>query len=207
MDSGIRDNFWKDVYPTWKNETFDIFEKYLTKDKQFLEIGAWIGASSLYAGRLSSYVVCVEPDPSISKILQDNIKTNCLDTIFNIENCAICNEITQLLGNISNSTYPINKNTTDLAISNTITFNEIIEKYKLNNLSLIKVDIGGTEEDILNNLLEYSNTYKVPIYISFYYERWNDKNLNRFSNLNEYQKENIISSPCSSILFDYSISQ
>ena len=206
MDGGENDNFWKDIYPTWENEAFDIFDEYLKKDKQFLDIGAWIGPSSLYASRLSSYVVCIEADTIIAKNLQHNINTNFLDTNIDIETSAIyCESSKMLFGPNSNSSTSQIKltQTTDFdVLTNTITLDEVIEKYKLNNLSLIKVDIGGGEEYILNDLLEYSKINNVPLYITFYYERWNDKNLDRFLHLNKDQKEQIVSSPFSSILLN-----
>jgi hypothetical protein len=86
-------------------------------------------------------------------------------------------------------------------LTNTITLDEIIKKYNLNNLSLIKVDIEGGEEHILNQLFEFSTSKKVPVYISFHYTWWNDKNLDRFTFLNVYQKKKIIETPFCSILF------
>lgn len=176
MNDDANDAFWKDIYPTWKNEIFDIFDVYLKKDKQFLDIGAGIGGLSLYASRLSSYVVCVESDPIIAERLQHNINTNLLDTKFDIEI------------DYKNSVFAV------------------IEKYNLHNLSLINLDIQGDEEYIFDNLLEYCKSVKVPIYITFYYEKWHDKNVDRFLYLNECQKEIINRSLVSSILFDYSVS-
>ena len=66
----------KNIFSTWEEETFDVFDKYLKKDKQFLDIGAWVGTTALYASRLSSYVVCVEADPVSVKKLQNNINNN-----------------------------------------------------------------------------------------------------------------------------------
>lgn len=209
MDGGSNEHFWKEIYPTWENEAFDIFDEYLKKDKQFLEIGAWIGPSSLYASRLSSYVVCVEADPTIAKNLQHNINTNFLDTNIDIETSAIYCEATKMLFgpttsefNESTSQLKLTQTTDSDALINTITLDEIIEKYKLNNLSLIKVDIGGGEEYILNSLLEYSKLNNVPVYITFYYEKWNDKNLDRFVHLNTEHKEKISSLLLCSILLN-----
>ena len=213
MDGGITDEFWKDIYPNWENETFDIFDKYLKKDKQYLDIGAWVGVTALYASRLSSYVVCIEADPVSVKKLQQNINTNILNTIIDIENSAIYNESTKIIfgPNSNNITSQFNDSGSQIKLSktkesdiliNTITFEEIIKKYNLNNLGLIKVDIEGGEENILDILLEYSITNSIPIYISFHYDWWNNKNLDRFKYLNSFHKEKIINSPFTSILFN-----
>ena len=212
FDGGINDYFWENIYPNWENETFDIFDKYLNKEKQFLDIGAWVGVTCLYASRLSSYVVCVEADPERVKKLQHNINTNLLETNIDIEPSAIYNELTNIVfgPNQFSSTSQLNDSMSQIKLSKTnnsdliiktITLDEIIQKYSLNNLSLIKVDIEGGEEHILNNLLEYSNSNNVPIYISFHYDWWVDKNLDRFLYLQNEHKTQIINSPFCSILF------
>jgi FkbM family methyltransferase len=212
FDGGINDYFWENIYPNWENDTFDIFDKYLNKEKQFLDIGSWVGVTCLYASRLSSYVVCVEADPVSAKKLQHNINTNLLDTNIDIEHSAIYNESTNVVfgPNQFSSTSQLNDSMSQIKLSETnnsdvmiktITLDEIIKKYNLNNLSLIKVDIEGGEEYILNDLLEYSNSNIVPIYISFHYDWWIDKNLDRFLHLQSHHKTQIISSPFCSILF------
>jgi FkbM family methyltransferase len=214
MNGGINDHFWKNIYPYWENETFDVFDKYLKKDKQFLDIGAWIGVTSLYASRFSSYVVSVECDPESIKILNTHINNNCIDTIIDIEPFAIYNNnVPVIFGPNSNSQSSqfndsmsqtkLEKTKDEDIFVNTITLKEIITKFNLNNLSLIKVDIEGGEENILNDLLEHSKSNKIPIYISFHYDWWNDKNLDRFTHLNDLHKNQIKTSPLSSILFEF----
>lgn len=212
MDGGINDYFWKQIYPNWENETFDIFDKYLNKEKQFLDIGAWVGVTCLYASRLSSYVVCVEADPVSVKKLQYNINTNLLDTNIIIEDSAIYHESSNVIFgpnkfsltsqlNDSMSQIKLNKTNDSDILTKTITLDEIIKKYSLNNLSLIKVDIEGGEEYILNDLLDYSYLKNIPVYISFHYDWWLDKNLDRFMHLQSNHKNQIINNPFTSILF------
>lgn len=212
MDGGSNDDFWKYIYTEWNNEIFDIFDKYLNKNKQFLDIGSWIGVTALYASRLSSYVVCVEADPHSVKKLQHNINTNILDTNVDIENSAIYSESTNILfGPIStSSTSKFNDSTNKIKLTQTtdsdiliktITLHDIIKKYNLNNLSLINVDIQGGEEYILDHLLEYSISNNVAVYINFHYYMWNDTNLDRFVYLNSDIKTQIINLPFCSILF------
>jgi FkbM family methyltransferase len=212
MDGCINDYFWINIYPDWKNDTFDIFDKYLDKTKQFLDIGAWVGVTSLYASRKSSYVVCVEADPVSVEKLKFHINTNYIDTVIDVEPTAIYSETTEILfgPNTTSSTSEFNDSMSQIKISQTksndiltktITFNEIITKYNLNNLSLIKVDIEGGEEYILDEILEYAKLNNVPAYISFHYDWWNDNNLNRFRHLDDSHKHSIISDPFCSILF------
>jgi len=206
------DHFWKDIYSNWENETFDIFDKYLDPNKQFLDIGAWIGTTCLYASRKSSYVVSVEADHLSVEKLKTNILLNYLDVKVDVENSAIYNETTKILfgPNSSSNTSNFNDSMSQIKLiqtkendrlTNTITFHDIINKYKLNNLSLIKVDIEGGEEFILEEILDYTMIHKIPSYISFHYTWWNDKNLDRFIHLSDIQKNVIRNNPFCSILF------
>ena len=206
------DHFWNDIYSNWESETFDIFDKYLDPNKQFLDIGAWIGTTCLYASRKSSYVVCVEADPISVEKLKTNILLNYFGVQVDVENSAIYNETTKILfgPNSSSNTSNFNDSMSQIKLiqtkkndilTNTITFNDIIHKYNLNNLSLIKVDIEGGEEFILGEILEYIKISKIPAYISFHYSWWNDKNLDRFSNLSYTNKNEIKNNPFCSILF------
>jgi hypothetical protein len=67
---------------------------------------------------------------------------------------------------------------------------------------LIKVDIEGGEEYILNDLHELYNVYHIPLYISFHYSWWQNKDLDRFEWLTSGQKQNILNYPFTSIMFE-----
>jgi FkbM family methyltransferase len=84
----------------------------------------------------------------------------------------------------------------------TITLESIITNYQINpsEIGLIKVDIEGGEENILNDLNDIHKKYKIPIYISFHLTWWNDKNLDRFEWLSDTIKNQIQADPFASIL-------
>ena len=83
-------NFWKNIFPQWENETFDIFDRFLQKDKIFIDIGGWIGTTCIYSSRKSKYVYVVEADYMSCVDLSNNCKINC-DNVTIISN-AIFNE-------------------------------------------------------------------------------------------------------------------
>ena len=85
----------------------------------------------------------------------------------------------------------------------TITLNRILEIYNIdpNEISLIKVDIEGGEEYILNDLYNMYKEYNVALYISFHYTWWKDKNLKRFDFMTEEMRNNIENNPFTSIVF------
>lgn len=175
-------DFWKNHYSSWKNNKFQVFDRFLNKDKIFIDIGAWIGATCIYASRKSKHIFAIEPDINSNESLSQNCKNN-------------CNNYTIINKSISN--------TTDID-TKTITIQDIITEYNIDiqNISLINVDIEGYEEDILNDLYEIHTTHNIPLYISFYYNNWNNNDIDRFVFLTEEQKNIIKSDSNISILFN-----
>jgi predicted RNA methylase len=164
--------FWKNIYTNWENDTFAVFDKYLNKDKIFIDIGGWIGTTCMYGSRKSKHVYSIEADINSFNDMSDNCKINCKNN-YTLINNAIFN------------------------------INNIIEKYTINpyEISLIKVDIKGGEENILHDLYTFYKLHNIPMYIRFHYSWWNDKNLNRFIFLTDTHKNEIIANPFTSILF------
>ena len=83
------DNFWTHIYPThWENQTFDAILPHLSKDKTFIDIGAWQGPISLVAQKYSKQCLCFEPDPYAYQYLIQNVESNMFDNII-CENVAV----------------------------------------------------------------------------------------------------------------------
>jgi len=214
-NDNINLSFWKDTYTQWKNDAFEVFDKFLSKDKIFIDIGDWIGATTMYGSRKSKHVYSIEADKLSFNDMKTNMMANCANNytlinkaIFNIdnikvkfgknmhlENSIICDTTSQFNSNdaISNEYY----------ITETITLNSIIKNYDIdvNDISLINVDIDGAEENILNDLHDIHIKYRIPLFVSFYYSMWDDKNLDRFPFLSQSIKNKIITNPSISIIF------
>jgi FkbM family methyltransferase len=209
-------NFWENIYTNWERDTFDIFDKFLDKNKIFIDIGGWIGTTAMYGSRKSKYVYSIEADTKSFNDMSINLKNNCKQNytlidkaIYNINNIELTFGKNKFLDNskMNDSTshiYTDNKSSSECYSIQTITLQYIIEKNNINphEISLIKVDIEGGEENILNDLFSIHVNYNVPLYISFHFDWWNDRNLNRFEFLTEVHKKNIITSPFISILFN-----
>jgi hypothetical protein len=155
-------DFWTNKYLSWKQEFFDIFDKYMDINKIFIDIGAWIGTNSLYASRKSKHVYCIESDKQSFEDLTTNMKANCFNN-YTLINKTICN---------------IDKFMQDFNIN-------------INEISFIKVDIKGEEENILLDLYNIHKKHNIPLYLNFYYNSWKDKNLDRFDFLSDNQKKQI----------------
>lgn len=186
--------FCKNDYNNKENETFEILDKYLSQDKIFIVIGEWIGTTAMYGSRKSKHVYSIESDSILCNNILMNLKTNCVENytvinkaIFNVDNLKLKDDSTSHIYNNEN----------------TITLEQIIQTYQINipEISLIKVDIEGGEENILNDLFDMRVKNNTPLYISFHYTWWKDKNLERFGFLSENVKNQIINNPFISIFF------
>ena len=185
-------NWFIENYSTWEPDTFDVFDKYLDNNKIFIDLGGWIGTTCLYAAKKSKYVYVVEADPYSVEGLKNNCIVNNLTNImiidkpiYNIDDIDIKfgkNVYTKSNWNESMSKIVDNDKIDDYIILKSITLNKIIDdnKIDMNNISLLKIDIEGGEENILTELLEINKKYKIPLWLSFHLPWWKDKNINRF---------------------------
>lgn len=181
--------WWKAHYHRWEPQTFRVLDRYLSKVKDFLDIGTWIGPVSLYAAPYCRKILGVECD----KASVFEMTLNALVNDFNIEviNRAIYDKPNQQIWfgpnsfnsswntlNLSTSQIHQNKSTElDYQVTS-ITFKELIQRNL--DLSLIKIDIEGAEEYLLDNLLEYLKSSDVPVLISFHLTWWRKYSLNDF---------------------------
>lgn len=65
--------FWdKFANGTWEPATFDMLDAHADPDRDFVDIGAWVGPLTLWASDLYRSVIAVEPDPTAWAILRAN---------------------------------------------------------------------------------------------------------------------------------------
>jgi FkbM family methyltransferase len=206
-------SFWENVYESWENDTFNVFDTYLRKDKIFIDIGGWIGTTAMYGCRKSKHVYVVEADNKSFSDLQINCSTNCTNytliqrAIYNEDNVSMVFGKNKHLSNskLNDSTSQlyteIPSDSNDYYYTETITLRTLLKDINPDDISLIKVDIEGGEEHILQDLYYYHSEHKLKVYVSFHYSWWTDKNLDRFSFLTPEQKVSIRKDPFISILF------
>jgi hypothetical protein len=170
-------SFWRDTYSGWEIEMFEVFDKYLTKDKVFIDIGKRITPTSLYASRKSKQVYGIEYDGDSSDSGGE-------------ANAAIMKD------NCSNYTL------IPSPLSLLETLETILKDGTLASAgSFIRVDIQGKEEDILSDLYDIHIKYKATLFINFNYMKWNNKNIDRFQFLTLRAKDIIKAYPSCYILF------
>lgn len=207
-------DFWLNNYLNWEQNTFDVFDSLLSSDKCFIDIGAWIGTTCIYSSYESKHVYAIEANKLAFKELKHHVDANCRNVtcinkaIYNESDKKVSFGKNKYLSNAryDDSTSQILEDNSEETIETieTITVKDLISRYNIdiNNISLIKVDIEGGEEYILDELLEIHYEYNVPMLISFHYAWWNNKSLNIFKNLSDKNKTKILNDKFVDILFN-----
>ena len=67
-------DYWHWIAEGRYNSEFEVYDRYLTPEHTFVDLGAWVGGHTLYASTIAQTLVAVEPDPVAYKILQENVK-------------------------------------------------------------------------------------------------------------------------------------
>lgn len=190
--SKIHQSFWKSAEKNeWEPYTFDLFDKFLTKDTIYIDIGAWIGPTTLYASKLCKMCYSIEPDPVAYKILFDTINVNNLENV-KLFNCSIFNYdgILQLgnNGNLGDSGTRTNqlKNLFETKCYKLSTF---ANKIQIDNQLFVKMDVEGSEIFIVEDI-DFFKKYTPTLYISAHYEFFKETNMweNNIKNVSKLYK-------------------
>jgi len=71
------ERFWTRVSSgQWEPGLFDVIDRYVTDDTIMLDMGAYIGAVTLYASNCAEKVFAFEPNPAAFKWLEKNVEYN-----------------------------------------------------------------------------------------------------------------------------------
>lgn len=160
-------NFWSDIYPDWEHSTFKVLDSFLAKDKDYLDIGAWVGPTVLYSSFIARNVIAVEPDPVAYKIVNTNLKIN------NINNVHVINKAASSLQKVSVQSHSfygdsMTRTVADLSAGIEVSTIGIDELLNMGDFSLIKIDIEGYEFDLIPDYAQVLNEAKVPLLVSLH---------------------------------------
>ena len=60
----------------WEPQTFSVLRRFAASDASYIDIGAWIGPTALFAASLAKRVYAIEPDPVAHAELVSNVQLN-----------------------------------------------------------------------------------------------------------------------------------
>lgn len=172
-----RSGFWNlAANDQWEKESFDVLDKYVVPGKAFVDIGAWIGALSIYAQKLGAIVFAIEPDHIAYQELNTNIALNGSEiksfpiAIAHVKDIISLNSMSK--GGFGNSESSLieRKKVADKTIVAATTLEYFIKYQEINvdDICLVKMDIEGGEILVIEQSKDFLQKHKPKIYISFH---------------------------------------
>jgi len=173
-------SWWETNYPSWENFTFDILDKFSNIDGVLIDVGTYSGHISLYAAQKYKKIYGFECDPIAYDCLQKNISINNYNNIESHYN-AVYKELTKIYvggGIFRSEPAPFGssgiaiegkeKETSNAILCDTVVLSEFLEKNNIQNISLIKMDIEGSERFLAEDIVKINKKYKCPLYLSLH---------------------------------------
>lgn len=156
--------FWNKVANgEWEPETFQLFDELITSDALFMDIGAWIGSTAMYAAQKSARTVAFEPDPIAFAELAANAELNAKRPWHkNLElvNKAINSDGSDLKigsrgsGGDSMTSALFSGSDCNWTVSGTTLQDALSEYSTLNQPVVLKIDIEGGEYELLPQIAQ-----------------------------------------------------
>ncbi len=191
---GVREAFWRKVNDgRWEPETFHVFDKYISGDTTVVDIGAWIGVTSLYAARKSKRVISFEPDSVAFKELSANIRMN--PDINNIEINNMCVGIETGKVRISPQNEPGDSSSSILLATDkegwevsSIALDGLFAEKKIAEPVFIKMDVEGYEYELAPIIKDLFKKYSVALYLSTHPRVFSMMDRNEVNNKSGFNK-------------------
>lgn len=190
--------WWTKKYQHWEDRTFDIFDMFLDPRHCFIDVGAWIGPTVLYAAAKAKHIYCFEPDPEAYRVLRLNLAVNPQYHNVTALNAALSDsDGSALLSSprpgdsestlipkrveareaINTGPLPEKPGVTSqldaltLVEVPTITMDTVRQAYSIDGCSLMKIDIEGGERIAVPALEPFLRHYRPALYLSLHWMR------------------------------------
>lgn len=156
----------------WEPETFEVLDRMLTPDGCYVDVGAWIGPTVLYAARLCREVVAVEPDPVAWSQLIRNLSLNGVRNVtplgFAVDDHK-GNGILYSRGGWGDSMSTTMIPSGDARPVPTMRLADLIGD---DEICLIKIDIEGAESRVLPDAAGFLAARRIPCLVSLHEPWW-----------------------------------
>ena len=165
--------FWRTLASgEWEHHTFRILDSLLQPDSLYLDFGAWIGPTVLYAARQCRHVFCLEPDAEAYERLLSNLRLNRIENVSTFHGAMHTHDGSVTLHNpriFGNSETRVQRasagdSTTVLAMD----ISRFIECWNIRQIDLIKIDVEGAEFDLMQSIIDLLPSMKPCIYLSLH---------------------------------------
>ncbi|MDB2513451.1 FkbM family methyltransferase [Alphaproteobacteria bacterium] len=171
--------FWDQFSERWEPQTYNFFHRNLKKGSTFLDIGGWVGPTAFIATSLGAdKVKIIEPNPvNFFHLLSSQFNNGLMAKWFLVNACISDRNGDKVIGPIkgiesgSSATHIRDQNQEGARIIS-LRLEDIVRDE--DNLSLIKIDIEGAEELIINDLSVFA-PHNVAIWLSLHPPHYENK--------------------------------
>ncbi len=163
--------FWRKASAgDWEPETFAVLDQYLSPDRDYLDIGAWIGPTVLYGARRARHVWCFEPDPTAFRHLAWNLDLNDIHNV-SAFGVALSDQfgvarMASVRGEPGDSTSSLLHDGAHGTDALTIAWEQFEAANDLSGVSLVKMDIEGAEFFVLPALISWLKRQRPALLLS-----------------------------------------
>jgi len=180
--------FSKERFQNWENNTFYIFDHYANLDCNYIDIGAWIGPTVMYAAQKFKKVIAIDPDRLAFYRLTENLSVNNFTNVILVNKCLSYEDgVTSFGGNgkwgNSESTMLVSdpeysswegrwskeEREKNIETVETIKIETILETYNLDNIGFVKMDIEGGEMIVIPAIADFLLSNRPVLYISLHF--------------------------------------
>ena len=132
----------------WEEDVYRLEDNHLNRGGIVLDIGANIGSFSIYCASKGATVYAVEPEPNNLTALKANIELNSMEKSITVFDCGISDfDGTAVIDNSGGgSTIKDGKDGSTISI---VSFNNFLIQNNIDEVDVLKVDIEGSEKELI----------------------------------------------------------
>ena len=164
--------FW--TLTDWEENTYRIMKHLLRDDKSFIDLGAWIGPTTLFAAQLARHVYAIEPDPIALRYLCRNLELN-QGLAGRVTVVDACIGQTDGIVRLGMSHFPGDSGSSLLLGSKraswpvkSIRFDRFVREYRINDCNFVKMDIEGAEFLVLPTMGNFLSAERPTLCLSLH---------------------------------------
>ncbi len=172
------DKFWRQAgRGQWEAETFQFIEQLLRPDAVYVDVGAWIGPTVLFAAPRCRTVYCLEPDAVAYERLLGNLRMNGIANVLPLHGAlhstngsvpissesGLGDSVTRVRAAPSGSEAGV-----EVATALAVTLPRFIEWWGIERMDLMKIDIEGGEFDVVEALIALPPHLKPSMHLSLH---------------------------------------
>lgn len=173
--------FWNEYNRSgWEPSTYALMKRYLKPDKNYIDLGTWVGPTVFYAAEIGvNHIYGIEANPVTFDMLKESCRQNDIlkDKVSLWQLCVAKNSFEYV--DFGPTNHVIDSSACSVRGSScqvkTTTIMDWIECYNIENYNFIKIDIEGSEEFIYNDLIRLSGIKDLVILLSLHPDFWTDK--------------------------------